>query len=579
MLKFLRPYRTAVILAPLLMTTEVVMDLIQPRLLERIVDTGITGGNFPVIIQTGLLMIGLAAVGLAGGLGCTVFAVRASQSMGADLRETLFRKIQDFSFANLDRLKTGRLVTRLTNDVVQIQTVVMLTLRIMIRAPLLLVGSVLMAIITSPRLSLILVAIIPLISLVIITVIRRGFKNFIAVQDGLDNVNGTVQENLAGVRLVKSFVRSAYEKTRFAKANDDLMGKTIRAMRLMATIMPLNIFILNMGIVAVLWLGGTGEWDGIITVGQIVAFINYLQRILFSLMMVGMLLTRISRSLVSAERVTEILDEKPAVSFPDLPSGGKASAVSADVRGRLEYRNVTFAYNGAPVLKNISFTVNPGETVAVMGATGSGKTSLVLLIPRFYDVTSGEILLDGRDLREYSEEEIRSRIIIVQQETLLFSGTIGDNIRYGKPEASLEEVKRAARTAQIAEFIERLPRGYDTPIGQRGVGLSGGQKQRVAIARALLTRPSVLILDDCTSAVDMETENEIRNSLREYSTGLTTLIVAQRLSSVYRADRIIILENGDAAAQGNHEELLKTSTVYQEIFRSQLGKWGAENAE
>jgi ATP-binding cassette subfamily B protein len=357
------------------------------------------------------------------------------------------------------------------------------------------------------------------------------------------------------------------------------MGKTIRAMRLMATIMPLNIFILNLGVVAVLWLGGTGEWDGIITVGQIVAFINYLQRILFSLMMVGMLLTRISRSLVSAERVTEILDEKPAISFPEAPSGGKTGHAAPAAPGKLEYRDVTFAYDGTPVLKNISFTVNPGETVAVMGATGSGKTSLVHLIPRFYDVTSGEILLDGRDLREYSQEEIRNRIIIVQQETLLFSGTIGDNIKYGKPEAPLEEVRKAAETARIAAFIEQLPQGYDTPIGQRGVGLSGGQKQRVAIARALLTRPSVLILDDCTSAVDMETENEIRNSLREYSTGMTTLIVAQRLSSVYRADRIIILENGRTSAQGTHPELLRTSSVYQEIYNSQLGKWGAEHAE
>jgi ATP-binding cassette subfamily B multidrug efflux pump len=561
---FLRPYWKEALVAPLLMILEVTMDLAQPRYLERIVDVGIAQMDLGVVMRTGLTMLGVAAVGVIGGVGCAIFAVRASHSAGADIRSALFRKIQSLSFGNLDRLSTGKLVTRLTNDVVQVQEAIMVLLRITIRAPFMLVGSIVMAVATSPRLSLVFVAVIPLLAGVLLTMIRRGQDLFASVQDRLDDVNTVVQENLAGVRVVKAFVRGEHEKKRFTAANEALAMQTSTAMRLMAFIMPSSMLVLNMGIVAVLWLGGVGVSVGANTVGEIMAVSNYLLRTLFSVMMVGTLFVRLARALASANRIDGVFREEP-----DIPVADRVRRPDK-VRGGVRFDHVSFAYNGELVLTDIDFTVKPGETVAVLGATGSGKSTLVQLIPRYYEVSAGRVLLDGVDIREMDPQFLRQQVVVSFQNTILFSGSIAENVRYGSKEATDSELIEAVAAAQVEEFVSRFPGRYDTRVGQRGVGLSGGQKQRVAIARALVARPAVLILDDCTSAVDVQTEAKIHESLKSRQR-ITTFIVAQRISTILSADRILLLHDGRLEAQGTHPVLMASSSIYREIYESQLG--------
>jgi ATP-binding cassette subfamily B multidrug efflux pump len=561
---FLRPYWKEALIAPLLMILEVTMDLAQPRYLERIVDVGIAQMDLGVVMRTGLTMLGVAAVGVIGGVGCAIFAVRASHSAGADIRSALFRKIQSLSFGNLDRLSTGKLVTRLTNDVVQVQEAIMVLLRITIRAPFMLVGSIVMAVATSPRLSLVFVAVIPLLAGVLLTMIRRGQDLFASVQDRLDDVNTVVQENLAGVRVVKAFVRGEHEKKRFTAANEALAMQTSTAMRLMAFIMPSSMLVLNMGIVAVLWLGGVGVSVGANTVGEIMAVSNYLLRTLFSVMMVGTLFVRLARALASANRIDGVFREEP-----DIPVADRVRRPDK-VRGGVRFDHVSFAYNGELVLTDIDFTVKPGETVAVLGATGSGKSTLVQLIPRYYEVSAGRVLLDGVDIREMDPQFLRQQVVVSFQNTILFSGSIAENVRYGSKEATDSELIEAVAAAQVEEFVSRFPGRYDTRVGQRGVGLSGGQKQRVAIARALVARPAVLILDDCTSAVDVQTEAKIHESLKSRQR-ITTFIVAQRISTILSADRILLLHDGRLEAQGTHPVLMASSSIYREIYESQLG--------
>ncbi|GIV77710.1 MAG: ABC transporter [Litorilinea sp.] len=567
LIPFLRPYRLAVFMAPLLMLVEVAMDLMQPRLLEQIVDRGIAQGDMRLVIQTGLLMVGLALVGAVGGVGNTFLAVRIAHRSGADLRDALFARVLDFSFGNLDRLETGQLVTRLTNDVTQVQEVVLILVRILVRAPLLLVGSLIMGVLTSPRLALLLLALSPFILGLLFWVIARAHPLFAAVQERLDRVNTVMQENLAGVRVVKAFVRSAYEQTRFGQANDALRDQTIQAMQLMALVMPLMMLFVNLGVVGVIWFGGRMVVGGQLAVGQIIAFVNYLLQALFSLMMVGMLLVRVSRAAASADRIVEVLHSQPDIQ--DRPDAGDL----AQVQGQICFEDVTFSYNGQaqPVLQEIRFSASPGETVAILGATGSGKSSLVHLIPRFYDVKAGRVLVDGVDVRQVRQASLRRHISVALQEAVLFTGTIRDNIRYGCPDASEEEVIAAAKAAQIHDFIVQLPEGYDTRVGQRGVNLSGGQKQRIAIARALIRRPAILILDDSTSAVDVETEACIQEALASAMANHTRIIIAQRISSVVAADKIIVLDNGRICGMGTHQELLATNPIYQEIYTSQLG--------
>lgn len=564
---YLKPYWRWALFAPLLMTLEVTMDLLQPRLVQTIVDQGVLRLNMAVVLHTGALMVAAAAAGLLGGMGCTVYAILAGQGFGADLRAALFRKTQTLSFGNLDKLETGKLITRFTNDVGQVTDMVMMLLRIMVRVPLLLVGSVIMAVLTSPRLALLYLALIPLVLAEVIWIIVRTFPMFGEVQRRLDALNTIMQENLAGVRVVKAFARSVFETERFRRANDRLMEQNLGAVRLGALTMPFMLLVLNAGAVAALWFGGRQVKSGGLQVGQLIAFLNYLAQTLMALVGVSMLVVRFSRAGASASRIQEVLD-----SVPEVTNRPGARADFAP-RGRFAFEGVAFSYRREerdPVLQGITFTAEPGETVALLGATGAGKSSLLQLIPRFYDVTAGRVTLDGLDVRDLDEAALRGAIGVALQESVLFSGTIRDNIRYGRPEATPEEVEAAARLAQAHDFITGFPDSYDSVVGQRGVNLSGGQKQRLAIARAILTRPAVLLLDDSTSAVDMETEARIQEALAEQAPGQTRVIVAQRISTVLGADKILVLEDGKIAAAGGHHELLATSPIYREIYESQM---------
>lgn len=565
--RFMKPYWLWCLLAPLLMVVEVIMDLMQPALMASIVNQGLLTNNLEHIKSTGLMMLGVALVGLIGGVGCTVFSSIASQSFGNDLRITLFEHIQTFSNRNLDRLKTGSLITRLTNDVGQLQTFVQMILRTLVRSPLLLVGSLVMAIRISPSLTLILSVSVPLLFIILYAIIRLSFPLFSKMQEKLDSVNTVLQENLSGIRVIKAFVRAKEEQKRFNAANTAYTGNAIKAIRLMALNMPLMMLVLNASIVAVLWFGGLKNWNGELPVGDLIAFINYVTQLLMSMMMLSNSLTFVSRAKVSADRVNEVLAAVSEIS--DAPSA-KTEVIRS---GRIQFNHVSFAYNTTDenlVLEDIHFTAEPGKTVAILGATGAGKSTLVSLIPRLYEVSSGSIMIDGTDIRDISLDHLRSEIGFVMQQSILFSGTIRDNIRYGRPDATEEEVVQAAITAEAHGFITGLPQGYDTLLGQRGINLSGGQKQRLSLARALLIRPRILIMDDSTSALDAATEARIRQLLREQMQNSTNILIAQRVSSVIDADDILILENGRIVSRGTHEELMQSSEIYRDIRQSQL---------
>lgn len=566
---YLKPYWLPALLAPLLMLVEVFMDLLQPKLMADIVNNGVMTGDLTYIRQTGLLMLGVAVVGLVGGIGCTVYSSIASQHFGADLRKDVFGKVQSFSFRNLDRFQTGSLVTRLTNDVVQMQTLVQMTLRVLVRAPFLAIGSCIMAFLLSPKLAIILAVAVPVLFVAQYALIRSSFPLFSKVQNKLDGVNTVLQENLSGIRVVKAFVRSVFENSRFGKANDDFTAIAMKAARIVAVNMPIMMFIMNASIVAVLWFGAGLNWNGSLQIGDLIAFINYVTQLLSSLLMVGMMMVSVSRAKASGDRIREVLETEPDIRDGDGAVGGVIRA------GRVEFDRVSFRYGSGQSgyeLKNISFTAEPGQTVAILGSTGSGKSTLVHLISRLYETTEGTIRIDGVDIRRIGLGHLRQNVAMVLQQAILFSGTIRDNIRFGKSDASREEVEAAARAAQAHEFIARMPDGYDSIIGQRGVNLSGGQKQRLSIARALLARPAILVLDDSTSAVDLGTESRIQSALKERMSASTTIVIAQRISSVMDADRIIVMEEGQIVAIGKHDELMRSCGVYQDIYESQLGK-------
>jgi len=572
---FLKPYWRWALLAPLMMMLEVSMDLLQPRMVQRIIDEGLARSDMTIVLQTGLIMIVLAAIGLVGGMGCAIFSVLAAQGFGTDLRSTLFARVQALSFGNLDKLDTGKLITRLTNDVTQVQEMVMMLLRIMVRAPLLMVGSLILATLTSPQLALLFLVLIPLVLVVLVWTINRTYPLFSEVQRRLDALNTVMQENLAGVRVVKAFVRERYEIGRFHRANDSLMAQNVTAAQTLALNMPLVMLILNSGVVAALWFGGVKVNSGGLLVGQVIAFINYLTQTLMSLMMVSMLTMRLSRSEASAARIHEVLENQPEiVSKPD-------TLTEFAPHGRVAFEDVSFSYDHDhhdPVLKNVSLVAEPGQKVALLGATGSGKSSLIHLIPRFYDVSGGRVTIDGIDVRDIDELALRQRIGIALQESVLFSGSIRDNIRYGRPAASDAELIAAAQMAQAHDFIVSFPDGYDAIVGQRGVNLSGGQKQRIAIARALLLQPAVLILDDSTSSVDVETEARIQEAMSVALRGRTAFVVAQRISTVLSADKIVVLDNGKIVAEGAHEELMAASPIYREIYESQMDDGASSHA-
>lgn len=566
---YLKPYWKVAVLAPLLMLFQVITELLQPKLMADIIDKGVARGNLHYIVQTGTLMIAIALVGVLGGFGAVTFSSIAAQSFGTDLRSDLYKKIQSLSFTSLDRFKTASLITRLTNDVVQVQSVVLSMLRILVRAPLLSIGGIIMALTIDPGLAVILVVTVPILAASLAFVIRKGFPLFGRVQKGLDRVNTVMRENLTGVRVVKAFVRAKYEINRFEKVNQEYTDISIDASRIVGIIMPVMNMVLNLSIIAVIWFGGIRVNYGRMQVGQVMAFINYMTQILFSLMLVGFMLMNVSRAKVSADRIREVLNTETEIIDREKPSEGPIQ------KGLVEFKNVAFRYAGAggePVLRNISFTAYPGERVAILGATGAGKSTLVNLIPRFYDATEGQILIDGVDVRDYKLNILRSGIGMVLQESLLFSGTVGENIRWGAPMATDEEMVAAARAAQAHDFIMKLPEGYDTVIGQRGVNLSGGQKQRVSIARTLIKKPPILILDDSTSAVDVATEARLQDALKEIMQSATSIVIAQRISTVLEADKILVMEDGRIVDVGNHRELMAKSPLYQEIYHSQLGR-------
>jgi len=557
------------------LTALVFLDLSIPRLVQRIIDQGINQHNMSVVIQTSLLMLTISVLSALFAISNNILSIQVGEGVARDLREAQFIKIQKFSYGNLDHFTTGKLMVRLTSDSSAVQRWVQVSLRIGTRAPLLMIGSLILMINTDKNLALSMLPLLLVTSVVIIAFVARMEPLFISVQQKLDRLNTVLQENIAGAHLVKAFVRADFESSRFEQANQDFTNRTVQVMQFMSTMGPVLTIFVNIGMVIVIWAGGLQAIDGKVTIGQIVAFTNYLLTTMGPLTMMTMLSNVWANGIASAARINEVLD-----TVPDVQDSPGALPLLASSPGQVTFENVSFHYNGdGEVLENVSLVANPGEMVAILGATGAGKSSLVNLIPRFYDVTSGRVSIDGIDLRSLQQDTLVSQVGIVPQETVLFSGTVRDNIRYGHPEASDGEVERAARAAQAHEFILQLPQGYDTHIEERGVNLSGGQKQRIAIARALIMQPKILILDDSTSSVDVETETKIQDALEELSSELhqpgepqhTSFVVAQRISTVLKADKIIVLDKGQVAAQGTHAELIKTSPIYQEIYDSQLG--------
>jgi ATP-binding cassette subfamily B protein len=569
MARFVRPYWKASAAAMALLVGMVAADLLIPRLTQRVIDEGVLEQNLQVVLTTSAMMLGAAVLSAMFAIANTVLSVRVGQSVSADLRSSIIRKVQTFSFGNLDRLQSGQLLVRATSDVNQVQLLVLMSLRILTRAPLWMLGSIIMLILTSPRLALLMVALAPVIILMIGFFTARAQPLFRTVQEKLDRLNQVLQENLAGVRVVKAFVRVEHEESRFREANDALTESTLSVMRLLATLFPTMVLVVNLGIAGVVWFGGSLVIAGDMSQGEIVASVNYLSFSLFPMAMLGMMVGPLSAADASAGRIWEVLDSQP-----DVQDTTGVRALSA-VRGRVAFEGVCFSYDGPDcteaVLKDVSLVAEPGEEVAILGATGSGKSSLVHLIPRFYDAIEGRVTLDGVDVREIPLQALRAQVGVALQETVLFSGTIRDNIRYGRPEATEGEVIEAAKAAQAHDFISSFPDGYDSMVGQRGVNLSGGQKQRIAIARALLVQPQILILDDSTSAVDVETEAQIQQALDELMVGRTSIVIAQRISTVLTADKIVVLDGGRIAAVGTHAELIESSPIYQEIYQSQLG--------
>ena len=578
-LPFVRPYSWVVFFMLLTTVVPVLMELVVPRALRYIIDQGITPGDMAAIVRGSLLMLLTALVGAAATLGQGYCRAQLSQGLAFDLRNKLFAHIQTFSFANLDQMQTGQLMTRLASDVDIVRMFLSAGVALLLRALLMIFGSVLLMAFIDRQLTLIMVVLLPLAGLVIWLVMRLAQPLFVVVQQKLGALNTIVQENLAGVQVVKAFVRERYEIGRFARFNVDYMGENIKVGRLMAVALPVLTILTNLGIVAVVWFGGRDAITGRLSVGELVAFNNYLMIGMAPLMLLGNILTMVSRAEASAGRVWEVLDTAPVVQVAAQPH------TSPSLQGEVIFHDVYFHYDGAApagdnghngrqggadVLNGVSFAARPGQRIALLGATGSGKSSLVNLIPRFYDTNHGRVSIDGINVRQWEPENLRRHIGVVLQQTTLFSGTIRDNIAYGQSSASLDEVIAAAQAAQAHDFIMAMPHGYDSLVEERGANLSGGQKQRIAIARALLIRPGILILDDSTSAVDMETEGRIQQALDQLMSHCTTFIIAQRISSVLNADQILVLERGRIAAQGTHQALLASSPIYQEIYHSQL---------
>ncbi|HNX32463.1 MAG TPA: ABC transporter ATP-binding protein [Holophaga sp.] len=554
------------VIAPLMMLVEVLMDLQQPALMARIIDVGVSGRDLTYVLATGFRMVVMAAIGFVGGAACSLLAARAAVDMSGRMRQGLFEKVQRLSFAEIDRLKTSSLVTRLTNDVMQMQTMVLMMLRIMVRSPLTLLGSILMSFLLSPRLSLLFCVLLPVVIVSIVLALRRSIVVFSQVQAWLDRMNTLMRESLLGVRVVRSFTIEAQQADRFAAANDGFTDRSIRAQELTFLLLPVVTLVMNLGVVAVLWFGGRMVFSGGLEIGKVMALVNYLTQITHSLMVTVNLVVNVSRAQASTARIKEVLDAEPAVAEPAEPCVPRNDDI--------EFEQVSLRYGQGetPVLRDLSFVIRQGETVGVIGATGSGKSSLISLIPRLYDASSGRVLIGGVDVRRMGIRELRRRVGLVMQEAFLFSGSVADNLRFGNERASGEAMESAARDAQAAGFIRDLPDGYGGAVEQRGRNFSGGQKQRLSIARTLLQEPRILILDDSTSAVDLITEAGLRRDLARRMKGRTLIVVAQRITAVMDADRILVLDAGRLAASGTHAGLLRDCEIYRSIAVSQLGE-------
>ena len=569
--KYIIPYLSAFVIGPLMMLTEVAGEVMLPKFMSMIINNGVASRNVAYIGKMGTLMVLTVLFMAVGGILGAYFSAKASISFTSDMRNDLFRKVQQFSFENIDDYSTGSLVTRLTNDVQQVQNVLMMGLRMALRAPGMFLGALIMAFMMNRQLAVIILIVIPLLLAAIILILKTAFPRFGEMQRRLDRLNSGIQESLTNVRVVKSFVREDHEIEKFSKLNDDLKESSLRALRIVIATMPVMMFAMNVTTLAIVWYGGNIIIAGKMPVGDLTAFTTYIVQILMSLMMLSMVFLQSSRASASMKRINEIFDTE--IGLNDDNAENKDKKVT---EGRVEFKNVSFGYSGENgrkdlVLEGISFTAEPGQTIGIIGSTGSGKTSLVQLIPRLYDVTGGEVLVDGVNVKEYSLKHLREGVGMVLQKNVLFSGTIEENLRWGNEDAPMEDVIRFSESAQADPFVKTFKNGYDTEMGQGGVNVSGGQKQRLCIARALLKRPKILILDDSTSAVDTATEAKIRESLYHDLKDTTKIIIAQRISSVQEADQILVLENGKIIGHGTHEELLKTCEAYSEIYTTQIG--------
>ncbi len=564
---YIKPYLSAFLLAPLLMLTEVFGEILLPKFMSLIINNGVADRDTGYIIRMGIIMVLTAIVMAAGGIGGAYFSAKASICFTSDLRDALFAKVQNFSFKNIDQYSTGSLVTRLTNDVQQVQNVTMMGLRLLFRAPGMLIGALIMAFLMNAKLALVILIVIPFLTIAIVTIMVKAFPRFTLMQKKIDQLNSGIQEALTNVRVIKSFVREDYEEEKFQTMNQDLKDSSLNAMKIVIATMPIMMFAMNVTTLAVVWYGGNIIIAGNMQVGDLTAFTTYIVQILMSLMMLSMVLLQSSRAIASVKRISEVLDTE--IDLTDENASRKDLKVT---EGKVEFKDVAFSYSnegGEKILEHINFTAEPGKVLGIIGTTGSGKTSLVQLIPRLYDVTEGQVLVDGVDVREYSLKNLRDGVGMVLQKNVLFSGTIDENLRWGNEEASEEEVRSAAGAAQADGFVTSFTKGYDSDLGQGGSNVSGGQKQRLCIARALLKKPKILILDDSTSAVDTATEAKIRESFSTTLKDTTKIIIAQRIGSVESADKIIVLDDGRIIGMGTHEELMKNCEAYQEIYYSQ----------
>lgn len=568
--KYIKPYLPAFIIGPLMMIVEVIGEVVLPKLMANIINVGVANGSVGYITGTGALMILVALLMMAGGVGGAYFGAKAAVSFAADLRKDAFDKVQTFSFANLDQFSTGSLITRLTNDITQVQNLINMALRMMLRAPGMLIGALIMAFAMNAELAVIVLIVMPILVGAIAVLIKIAFPKFKIMQKKLDALNSNIQEMLTNVRVIKSFVRGDYEEKKFAASNEDLKQTSLGAFKTIIIVMPLMMLMMNGTTLAVVWFGGRQIIVGNMQVGDLTAFTTYIVQILMSLMMLAMVILQSSRALASLSRIREILDTE--VDLNDEHCKEPDKIVSS---GRVEFRDVSFRYykeNKEAVLSHISFAVKSGQTLGIIGSTGSGKTTLVQMIPRLYDVDEGEVLVDGVNVKDYTLENLREGVSMVLQKNVLFSGSILENLMWGDENASMEEVRKAAQAAQADGFVSSFTGGYEMDLGQGGVNVSGGQKQRLCIARALLKKPKILILDDSTSAVDTATEAKIRESFAGELKNTTKIIIAQRISSVQEADEIMVLDDGKIVGFGKHEDLLASCEAYQEIYYSQMDK-------